>query len=71
MARRRWAWWFAFVLFIVNTGGDVVVLVFIGDWLRSGSGILIGLAFLSSLMSPAAKTYCCNGHVNPAAAYRR
>lgn len=49
LQRRRWAWWFAVVLFVVNAIGDVVSFILIGDWLRSASGIVVALAFLSAL----------------------
>ena len=55
---RRWAWWFAVILFIVNTSGDVVALFLLRDWLRSGSGVLIGLMFVFALLRSNARTYC-------------
>src|SRR5579863_7830571 len=47
--RKRWAWWFAVVLFAINGAGDVVSLIVTGDWLRSASGVVISSAFLYSL----------------------
>src|SRR6516225_1563300 len=34
LRRRRWAWWFALVLFAVNGAGDLVSLEITGDWMR-------------------------------------
>jgi hypothetical protein len=55
---RRWAWWFAIILFTVNVGGDVVALFAIQDWARSGSGILIGLMFLAVLLQTRVRSFC-------------
>ena len=55
---RRWAWWFAVTLFIVNTAGDVIALVILRDWLRNGAGVLVGLVFLLALLEPRVKAYC-------------
>ena len=38
LQRKRWAWWFAVLLFGVNGIGDVVSFIVSGDWLRSASG---------------------------------
>jgi len=48
--RRRWAWWFALVLFAVNGAGDVVSLEMTGDWMRSAAGILICSVFVCALV---------------------
>ena len=50
LQRKRWAWWFAVVLFGVNGIGDVVSFIVTGNWLRSASGVLIALAFLWALV---------------------
>jgi hypothetical protein len=50
LRRRRWAWWFALVLFAVNGAGDLVNLAITGDWLRSVAGVLICSAFLRALV---------------------
>jgi hypothetical protein len=57
LRRRRWAWWFAIVLFTVNGCGDVVGLVATGDWLRSGSGIAVAAAFVYALTRPRVRSY--------------
>src|SRR5258708_7907556 len=49
LRRRRWAWWFAVILFAINGIGDLVSLVATGDWVRSASGIVVSSAFLSTL----------------------
>jgi hypothetical protein len=50
LRRRRWAWWYALVLFGVSGAGDLVSLGITGEWLRSGAGVLISIAFLCALM---------------------
>jgi hypothetical protein len=50
LRRRRWAWWFAVILFAINGAGDLVSFVVTGDWLRSASGVVISLAFVWSLV---------------------
>lgn len=49
LRRRRWAWWFAMVLFTINAAGDVVSFAVTGDWLKSASGVMICSAFLYCL----------------------
>jgi hypothetical protein len=49
LRRKRWAWWFAVILFLVNGCGDLVGGFVTGDWLRSASGALICAGFLYSL----------------------
>jgi len=49
LRRKKWAWWFAMILFAINGCGDVVGLVVMRDVLRSGSGVLIASAFLWAL----------------------
>jgi uncharacterized membrane protein (DUF2068 family) len=46
---KRWAWWFAVVLFAIDGAGDVVSLVVTADWLRSAAGMAICSAFLYAL----------------------
>ena len=57
LRRRRWAWWFAIVLFTVNGCGDVVGLVATRDWLRSGSGVAVAAAFVYALTRPRVRSY--------------
>ena len=46
---KKWAWWFAVVLFAINACADVVGLIVAGSWVRSGSGLVICVAFLYAL----------------------
>jgi len=55
--RRRWAWWFAMVLFTINAAGDVVSFAVTGDWLRSASGVMICSAFLYYLSRRRVRRY--------------
>jgi hypothetical protein len=58
--RRRWAWWFAVVLFTLNGAGDLVNLGITGDWLRSASGVFICSAFLCALVhAPVRRHFDC------------
>ena len=55
---KKWAWWFAIVLFIVNGGGDLVALFVIHDWVRSGAGVLAAAVFLITLMNLRVREFC-------------
>ena len=57
LQRRRWAWWFAVVLFVINGFGDVVSFAVTGDWLRSVSGVFICSAFLYYLSRCPVRRY--------------
>jgi len=57
LRRKRWAWWFAIVLFTVNGCGDVVGLVATHDWLRSGSGVAVAVFFVYALTRPPVRSY--------------
>lgn len=54
---RKWAWWFAIVLFVVDGSGDVVSYFFTADWLKSVTGLLVTAAFLYSLFRPPVRRY--------------
>jgi uncharacterized membrane protein (DUF2068 family) len=54
---RRWAWWFAVVLFIVNGCGDIVGFFATRDWLRSGSGVAVAAAFAIALTRSRVRRY--------------
>ena len=43
---KKWAWWFAVVVFFINGIGDIVSFIVTGDWIRSASGVAISAAFL-------------------------
>lgn len=57
LRRRRWAWWAAAFLFIVHCIGDLVTLVFYGDVVKGGSGIVIASLFLFCLMMPRTRQH--------------
>jgi hypothetical protein len=57
LQRKRWAWWFAVVLFAIDASGDLVSLVVTGDWLRSAAGVVISSAFLYSLSRYPVRRY--------------
>jgi uncharacterized membrane protein (DUF2068 family) len=61
LKRKRWAWWFAVVLFAIDGSGDVVSLVVIGDWLKSASGMAICSAFLYALSRHRVRNYFQRG----------
>jgi hypothetical protein len=46
LRRRKWAWWFAVVLFTMNACGDLASFFVTRDAVRSISGVLISAAFL-------------------------
>lgn len=50
LRRRKWAWWFAVVLFGVDGLGDIVSFFATGDWVRSMAGAAISSAFVYSLV---------------------
>src|ERR1700758_1066184 len=47
---RRWAWWFALILFSVDISGNVAGYFLTGDCLRSAAGAAISTAFLVILL---------------------
>jgi len=53
---KRWAWWFALGLFVVNGCGDIVSFIVTGDWLRSGSGIMVAAVFIYLLLRARARS---------------
>jgi hypothetical protein len=55
--RKNWAWWLAVVLFAISGIGDAVSVMVTGDWLRSGSGIVICGVFLYSLSRSRVRAY--------------
>jgi hypothetical protein len=57
LRRKRWAWWAAVFLFSVHCLGDLVTVVFYGDVVKGGSGIVIASLFLFCLMMPTARQY--------------
>jgi hypothetical protein len=61
LERKRWAWWFAVVLFTIDGAGDVVSLLVTGDWLKSASGMVICSAFLYALSRSRVRSYFQQG----------
>ncbi|SPE33633.1 conserved membrane hypothetical protein [Candidatus Sulfopaludibacter sp. SbA3] len=57
LQRKRWAWWFAIVLFAIDATGNVVSLILTRDWLRSASGMAISAAFLYVLTRSRVRRY--------------
>ena len=57
LRRRRWAWWFALVLFGVNGAGDLVSLGITGERLRSTAGVLISSAILCALVRASVRNH--------------
>jgi hypothetical protein len=49
LQHKKWAWWFAVVLFAIDGSGDLVSGIVTRDWLRSAAGVAISAAFLYSL----------------------
>jgi hypothetical protein len=54
---KRWAWWFAVLLFAVNGMGDVAGFFVTGDALRSISGVVIATVFLCALTRASVRQY--------------
>jgi hypothetical protein len=57
LQRKRWAWWFAVLLFSLNACGDLVNWIVTGDARRSASGLLIAAVFLYALSRPDTRRY--------------
>jgi hypothetical protein len=55
--RRKWAWWFAVVLFTINGSGDVLALFATGDLLRSAFGVAVSATFLYLLTRTHVRRY--------------
>jgi len=54
---RRWAWWFAVLLFGVNGCGDLASGVVTRDWAKSASGLAVAGVFLFLLSRPAVRRH--------------
>jgi hypothetical protein len=57
LRRRKWAWWFAVLLFAVNGFGDLASYFVTRDWLRSASGVVVCSAFLYALSRQRVRFY--------------
>jgi hypothetical protein len=57
LRRKRWVWWFAVVLFTIDTCGNLVTFLMTGDALRSISGAVISAAFLWCLVGRRTRRY--------------
>jgi hypothetical protein len=58
LSGRRWAWWFAVVLFATNGAGDAVSFVRTENHLRSACGAIISSAFLFVLSRDHVRQFC-------------
>jgi hypothetical protein len=54
---RRWAWWFAIVLFAINGAGDIVSYFLVHDALRSVTGVMVAVIFLYLLCRRDVRAY--------------
>ena len=54
---RAWAWWFAVVLFTVDTTGDVLSYLIIHDLRRTVLGTMVSILLLILLLRPKARDY--------------
>jgi hypothetical protein len=54
---RRWAWWFASILFAIDGLGDVVSYFIIHDALRAVTGIIVSSVFLYLLYRRNVRDY--------------
>jgi len=57
LRRKKWAWWFAVVLFSINGAGDAVSLAIGTEVWKYLSGVAIATAFLFFLTRPAVRLY--------------
>jgi len=55
---RRWAWWFAVVLFTINGAGDVVSYFIVHDALRAVAGVAVSAIFVYLLFRRDARDAC-------------
>jgi hypothetical protein len=56
MLHRRWAWWIAILLFLINAAGDLISLIRTNDTLRFSSGIAIAAGFVILLCLPRVRS---------------
>src|SRR5207248_5345019 len=54
---RKWAWWIAVLVFAADCCGNVVSLFVIGDWLKTGVGLIVSGVFLFCLTSAGVRNY--------------
>lgn len=54
---RRWAWWAAVIMFVVNSLGDVGSLIVTRDYVHAGSGVVVDGIFLVVLFSRSVRGY--------------
>ena len=63
---RSWAWWFAVILFAIDSSGNIVSYFFVHDALRSISGMIISGIFLFFLCREPVR-----GYFSPPGAYAK
>jgi hypothetical protein len=54
---KRWAWWFAVVLFVVDGTGDVVSYFVTGQLIRTIFGAVVSGLFIATLLSRPVREY--------------
>jgi lysylphosphatidylglycerol synthetase-like protein (DUF2156 family) len=57
LRRRKWAWWFAVLLFVIDGCGDVVALFITGDLFKGAFGVAVSATFLYFLTRPRVRWY--------------
>lgn len=54
---KKWAWWFAVILFCVNLCGDLISFFLTRDLARSGTGVMVAATFLFTLTQARVRTF--------------
>jgi hypothetical protein len=54
---RKWAWWVAIGIFVINGLGDLAALFVARDWIKGGSGVLIAAGFLFVLIRKKVRVF--------------
>lgn len=62
---QRWAWWFAVLLFGIDSGGKVINYFLTHDALRSATGTIISATFLLFLCSQPVRSYFLRQALTP------
>lgn len=62
---RRWAWWFAVVLFAIDGTGDVISYFLVHDPLRTFIGVIVSSVFVILLCRSNVRVYFFRRELNP------